>query len=68
MRWHASAVTGVLSDGFHSTGSPHTMPSAKFHDQTATGKLNALITPTGPKGCQVSIILWPGRSDAMVRP
>ncbi len=26
------------------------------------------MTPTGPSGCQVSIIRWPGRSLAMVRP
>ena len=66
--WQASAVSGVFSDGFQSTGSPHTMASAKFHDHTATGQLKALITPTGPSGCQVSIIRWPGRSDARVRP
>ncbi len=28
----------------------------------------AEITPTTPSGCQVSIIRWPGRSVAMVRP
>ena len=26
-----------------------------FHDHTADGKLKALITPTGPSGCHVSI-------------
>ena len=41
---------------------------AVFHDHTATGKLNAEITPTTPSGCQVSISRWPGRSEAMVRP
>ena len=50
------------------TLSPHTSASAVFHDQTATGKLKAEITPTTPAGCQVSIIRWPGRSDAMVSP
>ena len=29
---------------------------AKFQDQTATGKLNALMTPTTPSGCHVSRI------------
>ncbi len=41
----ASAVSGVFSDGFHTTGSPHTSASAAFHAHTATGKLNAVITP-----------------------
>jgi hypothetical protein len=64
----ASAVSGVFSLGFQITGSPATSASAAFHDQTATGKLNAVITAQGPIGCQVSIIRWPGRSEAMVRP
>ena len=42
--------------------------SAAFHDHTATGKLNAVITPTTPSGCHCSISRWCGRSDAMVRP
>ena len=50
-------------DGFHTTGSPHTAASAAFHAHTATGKLNAVITPTGPSGCHCSHIRWPGRSD-----
>ncbi len=64
----ASAVSGVFSEGFHTTGSPHTNASAAFHDQTATGKLNAVMTPMAESGCQVSIMRWPGRSEAMVRP
>ena len=52
----ASAVSGVLSDGFQITGSPHTSASAAFQHQTATGKLNAEITAQGPIGCQVSIM------------
>ena len=39
--WHASAVSGVRSLGFHTTGSPHTSASAAFQLHTATGKLNA---------------------------
>ncbi len=66
--WQASAVSGVFSDGFHTTGLPHTRASAVFHDHTATGKLKALMTPTTPSGCQVSRMWWPGRSEAMVRP
>ena len=66
--WHASAVSGVSSDGFHTTVSPHTNAIAVFHAQTATGKLNAVITPTTPSGCQVSISRCPGRSEAMVLP
>ena len=64
----ARAVSGVFSDGFHTTGSPHTTASAAFHDHTATGKLKAEITPHTPSGCQVSIMRWPGRSVAIVRP
>ncbi len=60
--------SNVLSDGFHTTGSPHTMASAAFHDHTATGKLKALITPIGPIGCHVSLRRWSGRSDAIVNP
>ncbi len=52
----ASAVSGVFSEGFHSTVSPHTSASAVFHAHTATGKLKALITTAGPSGCQVSIM------------
>ncbi len=52
--WQASAVSGVRSLGFHTTGSPQTSASAEFQLHTATGKLNALMTPTGPSGCQVS--------------
>ena len=54
--WQASAVSGVFSDGFHTTASPQTSASAAFHDHTATGKLNALMIATTPAGCQVSII------------
>ena len=64
----ASAVRGVFSDGFHTTGSPHTKASAAFHDHTATGKLNAEMTPQTPSGCHVSIMRWSERSVAMVRP
>ncbi len=71
--WRASSIVAtddnrVLSDGFHTTGSPHTMASAAFHDHTATGKLNALITPIGPIGCHVSLRRWSGRSEAIVNP
>ena len=64
----ASALSGVFSDGFQITGSPQTSASAAFHAQTATGKLKAEMTAHGPSGCQVSIMRWPGRSEAMVRP
>ena len=36
-------------------GSPQTSAMAVFQDHTAAGKLNALMTPTTPSGCQVSI-------------
>ena len=65
---HASAVSGVRSEGFQITGSPQTSASAAFQLQTATGKLKALITATGPSGCHVSVRRWPGRSEAIERP
>src|SRR5699024_11376229 len=36
-----SADSSASSDGFHTTGSPHTIASAVFHAYGATGKLNA---------------------------
>src|SRR3546814_12535006 len=35
---------------------PYTTLFRSFHAQTATGKLNAEITPTTPSGCHTSII------------
>ena len=64
----ASAVSGVLLEGFQITLSPQTNASAAFHAHTATGKLKALMIATGPAGCQVSIMRWPARSLAIVRP
>ena len=40
--------------------------AASWH--TAAGKLNAVMTAHTPSGCHVSIMRWPGRSEAMVRP
>src|SRR5216684_2844700 len=59
----AIAVSGVFSDGFQTVASPQTAASAAFHDQTATGKLNAVITATTPSGCHCSIKRWFRRSD-----
>src|SRR5215813_13201818 len=64
----AIAVSGVFSEGFQIVASPQTAASVGFHDQTATGKLNALITATTPSGCHCSISRWFGRSDWIVRP
>ena len=64
----ATAQSGVGSAGFQMIGSPHTAASAAFQDHTATGKLNAVMTPTGPSGCHCSIIRCAGRSEAIVRP
>src|SRR2546430_13659273 len=44
----AIAVSGVFSEGFQTVASPQTAASAAFHDHTATGKLNAVITATTP--------------------
>ena len=53
--WQAIAVSGVSSEGFQTTVSPQTSATAVFHAHTATGKLNAVMTPTTPSGCHVSI-------------
>ena len=59
---------GVRSDGFQITGLPQTSASAAFHDQTATGKLKAEMTPTGPIGCHCSISRCSARSLTTARP
>src|SRR6266446_5545214 len=59
----AIAVSGVFSDGFQIVASPQTAARAAFQDQTATGKLNAVMTATSPSGCHCSIKRWFGRSD-----
>src|SRR5436305_1428664 len=64
----AMAVSGVFSEGFQIVASPQTAASATFHDQTATGKLNAVITAMTPSGCHCSISRWLGRSDWIVMP
>src|SRR5690606_9055073 len=61
--WQAIAHNGVFSDGFHIMTSPQTNARAAFHDQTATGKLNALMIPTMPSGWYWSYMRWPGRSE-----
>ena len=48
--WQAMAHNGVFSDGFQIHTFPHTQAKAVFQLQTATGKLNADIIPTIPKG------------------
>ena len=53
---NGTPVSGVFSDGFQMHTSPQTHASIVFHDHTATGKLKALITPIGPKGCHCSYI------------
>ena len=42
-------------EAFQTVASPQTAASAAFHDQTATGKLKALITAITPSGCHCSI-------------
>src|SRR2546421_2084873 len=59
----AIAVSGVFSEGFQIVASPQTAASAAFHDQTATGKLNAEMIATKPSGCHCSMRRWLGRSD-----
>src|SRR5256886_16828735 len=56
----AIAVSGVFSDGFQTVASPHTAASVAFQDQTATGKLNAVITAITPTGGHGSLNPWLG--------
>src|SRR5688500_9735396 len=64
----ATPHKGVFSEGFHTTTSPHTNAIIAFHDQTATGKLNAEITPTIPSGCHCSYMRCIFLSECMVSP
>ena len=66
--WVASATSGVFSEGFQTSEFPQTSASAAFQAQTATGKLKLVMIPTTPSGRQVSIIRWPRRSVAIVKP
>ena len=50
------------------TVSPAMTARNAFQAQTATGKLKAVMTPTGPSGCHCSLIRCAGRSDGMVAP
>lgn len=64
----AIEVSDVFSGGYQSVASPQTAASALSHAHTATGKLNAKITPTTSRECHYSIIRYRGRSLAIVRP
>ena len=64
----AIAHSGASGDGFHTQTSPQTAASAAFQAHTAIGKLNAVTTATGPRGCHCSIIRCPARSDAITSP
>ena len=44
----------------HKVVLPHTRLRAWFQPKTATGKLNAFITPTTPSGFHCSNRAWPG--------
>src|SRR3989338_896518 len=52
----ANATNGALEEGFQIMVFPQIAAKNAFHAHTATGKLNAVITPIGPKGCHCSII------------
>ncbi len=54
----AMAVSGALELGLNKH--LHTTASRAFQDQTAAGKLNAVIMPTIPSGCHCSYIRWDG--------
>ena len=59
---------GVFGDGFQIEIFPHIAAIKEFQDQTATGKLKAVIVPTNHRGCHCSYILWLGLSECIVFP
>ena len=61
-------MSGVWCDGFQIIESPQTAATIAFQAQTATGKLKAVMMPTGPSGCHCSYIRCCGRSECMARP
>src|SRR6187399_644072 len=65
---HAMPHSGVFSEGFQTTTSPHIRAIIAFHDHTATGKLNAEITPTIPNGCHCSYMRCMFLSECIDRP
>jgi len=65
----AYLVTAILHNGvvgapFHNIVLPHTNATALFHPKGATGKLNAVITPTRPMGFHCSNNICPGPVEA----
>ena len=53
-RCTATLASGAFGDGFQTDTLPHTAAMNAFQDQTATGKLKALMMPTTPTGCHCS--------------
>ena len=68
MRCTAMLHSGVCGDGRHTVTLPQTAAMQAFHAQTATGKLNAVMTPTTPSGCHCSYMRCAGRSECIVLP
>ena len=68
IRVTAIAESGACSEGFQSVESPQTAAIIAFQAQTATGKLKAVMTPTGPSGCHCSYMRCRGRSECIDRP
>ena len=56
---HDPCSGGCLATN-HKVVLPHTRLRAWFQPKTATGKLNAFITPTTPSGFHCSNRAWPG--------
>ena len=48
-------IAAAPGQGFQTVVSPQMAAMAAFQLHTATGKLNAVITPVGPSGCHCSI-------------
>ena len=63
-----TSLNPCFTVGFQIMESPQIAATVAFQAHTATGKLNAVMIPTVPSGCQVSRIECWGRSDWIVNP
>jgi len=64
----ASAVSGAWCEGFQIIESPHTAATMAFQAQTATGKLKAVMMPTGPADATARYMRCCGRSECIALP
>ncbi len=67
MRASATASSGVLLAGFHTTVLPAARAGAIFHAGIWIGKFHGVITPTTPSGLRTVRIVSPGVGDGKMR-